>query len=134
VSRILLVEDVADLATELQASVPEGHEIIVAISRSEAVGLLDREPIDLVVTALVLEAGDYSDGLAVTRAAADRPLPIPAIIVASFSTPETCLKAIQAGAFDYIERNSPGIAFERLLGWKISKALASRESAAGVPR
>jgi DNA-binding NtrC family response regulator len=123
VGRILIVEDVAELAEELMRAAPHGHELVRAASTAEAIARLNDERVDLVVTALVLER-DFEDGLKIAKAAAARVTPCPAIIVTSYGTPQTCGAAIRERAFDYIERNSPGIDFGELLRWKMSLALA----------
>jgi DNA-binding NtrC family response regulator len=125
VARILLVEDLSELRQELRSAVDASHETCDACSAREALGRLDEQAFDLVICALVLETGDYmEDGLAVVRKATRSVPPAHAIIVASYSTPRTCVDAIEAGVYDYVERNSPGIDFVRLLRHKVSSALA----------
>jgi DNA-binding NtrC family response regulator len=125
-ARILIVEDAEELADELRTAVGPDHEITVLTNSGEAIRFIDANPIDLLVTALVLETGDFEDGLRVVSAAR-RSHPAPqAIIITSYGTPETCVQAIGAGAFDYIERNSPGIDFVQFLRWKVSLALAGQ--------
>jgi CheY-like chemotaxis protein len=123
VAQILIVEDVRELAEEMRSAMGTGHDISFAARSSEAAQRLQDAQVDLVVTALVLETGDYRDGLRVVEAAHDSPRPVPVIVVASYSTPEVCGRAIRAGAFDYIERNSPGIDFVEVLRWKAAQAL-----------
>src|SRR5437867_2428180 len=122
-ARILVVEDVEELAEELERAVGPGHSVFCAGSRTQALRALEEEVFDLVVTALVLETGDYNDGVSVVRAARQKNPVAQTILVCSYSTPEACREAIRAGVFDYIERNSPGIDFYELLRWKIALAL-----------
>jgi DNA-binding NtrC family response regulator len=125
VARILLVEDVSELRQQLRSALDPAHETCDAVSARDALRRLDEQPFDLVISALVLETGDYQeDGLAVVRKATATVPPVPAIIVASYSIPRTCVEAIEAGVFDYVERNSPGVDFVRLLRHKVSSALA----------
>jgi DNA-binding NtrC family response regulator len=124
VARVLIVEDLPELADELRTAVPFGHDVVAATSKREALGALAEHAADVVITALVLDTGSYGDGVAVTRAALERHSACRVIVVSSYSTPESCVAAIDAGAFDYIERSSPGIDFARVIRWKIAAALA----------
>ena len=133
-ARILIVEDVAELAEELRSAAPEGHELVSIASKEGAVEYLKEISVDLVVTALVLETGDYQDGLTVVRTSRQTSSTCKAIVVSSFSTPETCLEAIRAGAFDYIERNSPGIDFVGFLRWRMSIALGCHDGHGAAAR
>ena len=128
-ARILVVEHVEELAEELRAAVGTGHETIPAASRSDALRVLQVDIVDLVITALVLETGDYREGLDVIRAARERNPAVQAIIVTSYSTPATCREAIGVGVFDYIERNSPGLDFFEFLRCKIALALVGHHHA-----
>ncbi len=121
--RILIVEDVLELAEEIARAAPAGHEVVTAVTTHEALRMLEHDRVDLVVTALVLER-DFQDGLQVVQAALKVSPTCQTIIVTSYGTPDTCLKAIQARVFDYIERNSPGIDFIELLRWKMCLALS----------
>jgi len=124
VARVLIVEDLAELADEMRAAVPADHNVAYAKSRQAALAELDRTAADVVITALVLETGDYEDGVAVTRAALVRNPACRVILVCSYSTPDTCIAAIRAGVFAYLERNSPGLDFAAMLRWQVVTALA----------
>jgi DNA-binding NtrC family response regulator len=129
-ARILIVEDVAELREELRRAVDAEHDVFGAASAAEASSFLHSSAVDLVITAMVLETGDYTDGLGVVRSVTARNPAARAIVVTSYSTPEMCVKAIRAGVFDYIERNSPGINFFEVLRWKIRLAVHSAAPAA----
>jgi DNA-binding response OmpR family regulator len=57
--RILIVDDHEDLRTMLQVWLQaEGYEVVVAPDGGAALGLLDRNPVDLVVTDLCMPETD----------------------------------------------------------------------------
>jgi len=128
---VLVVDDLQELGSELEDAVGPGHEVVRVTSRLEVLRYLKQHDVALVITGLVLETGDYRDGLSLLSSARQRNRHAQAIVVASYSTPEACLAAVQAGVFDYVERNSPGIAFVELLKRKVALALEYERTLAG---
>lgn len=124
-ARVLIVEDLPELAEELEAAVPAGNDVVLAVRSQDARDELSHRSADVVITALVLETGDYEDGIRVIDAALKSNPACRVIVVCSYSTRETCVAAIRAGAFAYIERNSPGIDFPAMLRWQVLAALAT---------
>ena len=93
-----------------------GYNLILANSGKEALGIIDQEPVHLLLTDLIMPG---MDGLALTKAAKQRDPSIVVIMVTAFASIETAVQAMKAGATDYITK--PVIPEE--LNIKVAKAL-----------
>ncbi len=103
VAEILIVEDEAAHADVISEGLERlGHHCSVARNGEEGVARLDATAYDIVITDLML--GGQIDGLGVLREALDKAPATKVILVTAHSTVETCRKALQMGAFDYIEK------------------------------
>src|SRR5262245_41603276 len=102
-SRILIVDDDRDTCsfmTELLAQ-PD-REILTAHEPSEALGLIRRQPFDLIVSDINLNA--HATGLDLLRQfKADQPGG-QVVLISGFGTLETAIEAVRAGAFDYVSK------------------------------
>jgi DNA-binding NtrC family response regulator len=93
-----------------------GYNVLLANSGKEALGIIEQEPVHLLLTDLIMPG---MDGLALTKAAKQRDPSIVVIMVTAFASIETAVQAMKAGASDYITK--PVIPEE--LNIKVSKAL-----------
>jgi CheY-like chemotaxis protein len=95
--RILVVEDEAPMRRLLELELGEaGYEVVSVSSGEEALELLERESVDLVVLDLYLEG---MDGLAVLREAlAQRPW-LPVVIHSAYSAPRHDFRTWSAEAY-----------------------------------
>jgi len=83
-ARILLVDDEPSVRLFYSAVLAdEGHEVIEASSESEALGLLDAGPWDLVVLDLRLRA---QSGLELLQQIASHPARVPVIILTAYAS------------------------------------------------
>ncbi|MBI2890353.1 MAG: sigma-54-dependent Fis family transcriptional regulator [Nitrospirae bacterium] len=103
--RLLIVDD-EDESRRLIRSAIEGipvdpREIEEAASGEEAAARLAQAPFDIVLTDMVM---DRMDGLKVLKAAKDARTETEVILVTAYATIESAVKAIKAGAFDYISK------------------------------
>ena len=101
-SRILVVDDLkenTDLLTNFLE--PQGYEVIAALSGAEALRLVDQAPPDVVLLDLVMPE---MDGYEVCQLLKENPRTrhIPIIVVSGLSEREANVKAIEAGADDFI--------------------------------
>ncbi len=97
---ILVVEDEAKMARLLELSLQdEGLTTLIAGDAETGLRLLNREPIDLVLTDLKLPGMDGLEFLqAIKRANAE----IPVVVMTAYGTVETAVEAMKAGASDYV--------------------------------
>ncbi|MBS3734331.1 MAG: sigma-54-dependent Fis family transcriptional regulator [Phycisphaerae bacterium] len=100
---VLIVEDEHAHAEAMQEGLQrQGHECAVVHDGAAGIARLQAEHFDIIVTDLVL--GSEEDGLAVLGAARKRSPDTKVILVTAHSSVETCRRALQDGAFDYVEK------------------------------
>jgi len=100
--RVLVVDDDASLrrVTEVQLQ-QGGYHVLTAACGREALELLQKGPVELVVTDLKMPGMSGLDLL--KRIRADYP-EIVVILVTAFGTIETAVEAMRAGAYDYVTK------------------------------
>ena len=99
---ILVIEDKESMAQMLrQALRGEGHEVIVARDGREGIQKFKESKLDLVVTDLRIP---HKSGLEVLEAVKEQNPLIPVIMMTAYGTIETAVKAVKAGAYDFITK------------------------------
>jgi DNA-binding NtrC family response regulator len=118
---VLVVDDERNIREGLaEALALEGHEVATASDGEEALAVLGREEVDLVITDLRMPklAGDEL----LKRLNADWPT-VPVIILTGHGTIETAVQAMRDGAYDFLTKP---VDLERL-GLLVKRALSTRE-------
>jgi two-component system, NtrC family, response regulator PilR len=119
--RILVVDDERSMR-ELMAIVlrREGYDVLLAEKGRDAIELLEREPVDLLISDIKMP--DVS-GVEVLRAAKAIDRDILGIMVTAFASTETAVEAMRLGACDYLSKP-----FDvDLLKMKVREKIESRE-------
>ena len=100
--RILVVDDERSMR-ELLAIVlrREGYEVLLAENGRSAVNLLEREPVDLLISDIKMP--DLS-GVEVLRAAKKIDQDILGIMITAFASTDTAVEAMRLGACDYLSK------------------------------
>src|SRR5262249_26275256 len=100
--RILVVDDEQSMR-ELLAIVlrREGYEVLLADSGRAGVEMLEREPIDLLISDIKMP--DLS-GVEVLRAAKRADQDILGIMITAFASTDTAVEAMRLGACDYLSK------------------------------
>jgi two-component system response regulator PilR (NtrC family) len=99
---ILIVDDEEVLQDVLTSLVrEEGHEAIVARTGEEALTLLEREEVDLVLLDLMLPG---LSGMEVLRQAREHDPDLVVVVITAFSSIEGAIDAMKQGAFHYIPK------------------------------
>ena len=100
--RILVVDDERSMR-ELLAIVlrREGYEVLLAENGRAAIGLLEREPVDLLISDIKM--ADMS-GVEVLRAAKGIDPDILGIMITAFASTDTAVEAMRLGACDYLSK------------------------------
>ncbi len=101
-AHVLIVDDELNIRRVLAALLRrEGHEVSTAADGEQALAILQRAPVHVVVTDLVMPK---LDGLGLlTRVATDYP-DIPVIVITAHGSVDSAVQALKAGAFDYITK------------------------------
>ena len=100
---ILVVDDEGSLRDTFHFFLTrEGYEPVLTVaSFKEALSLLQNQPIDLVISDIVLEGSSGIDLLKHTRRLG---IDCPFIIITGFPDVDTAAEAVRLGAFDYISK------------------------------
>ncbi len=99
---VLLVEDERSIAVTLGDSLSAaGHKVKTVADGAEAIGLLEKEAFDCVVTDVRLPG---ADGMEVLRKARALPDPPEVVVMTAYATIEHAVEAMRAGAIDYLQK------------------------------
>jgi nitrogen regulation protein NR(I) len=102
VAHILIVDDEPNIRRVLAAMLKrEGYETTASADGEQALAVLQRSPVDVVVTDLVMPR---LGGLELLREARARYPDVPVIMITAHGTVDTAVEAMKAGAFDYISK------------------------------
>ena len=101
---VLVVDDTpANLGLVLEALGSAGLRVLVAENGPRALELLARQPVDLILLDMIMPG---MDGLAVCRQLRQQPAwrELPLIFITAVDAPEQKVRALEAGAVDYISK------------------------------
>ena len=99
---LLLIDDDASNRQALElAFVRSDYRVLTADSGEKGIEILNREPVDVVVTDLKM---GETDGLAVVRAAQKKQPPPPVLVLTAFGSIPSAVEALQSGAFNYLTK------------------------------
>ena len=101
-AHVLIVDDEPNIRRVLAAMLKrEGYETTAAADGEQALAVLHRTPVDVVVTDLVMPR---IGGLELLREVRARHPDVPVIMITAHGTVDTAVEAMKAGAFDYIAK------------------------------
>jgi two-component system response regulator PilR (NtrC family) len=101
-ARILVVDDERSMREMLQIVLRrEGYEVLLAENGRSAIELLEREPVDILISDIKMP--DLS-GVDVLRAAKKIDQDILGIMITAFASTETAVEAMRLGACDYLSK------------------------------
>ena len=102
VAHVLIVDDEVNIRRVLAAMLKrEGYEVTTAADGEQALGVLQKTPVHVVVTDLVMPRLGGMELL--RRVAGDFP-DIPVIVITAHGSVDSAVAALKAGAFDYITK------------------------------
>jgi DNA-binding NtrC family response regulator len=128
--RVLIIDDEEDVRAAIERRLRrEGYEADQAGSRSEALEKIaaSQPSYDLVITDMVME--EPTSGLGVLEAALGRDLFTEVLVLTAYGNVANAVEAMKRGAFDYIEKNIPGVDVYELLVLKLNQAMERRRAA-----
>lgn len=82
-------------------------------------------PYDIVVTDMVMESP--SSGLEVLQAALSNDVFTEVIVLTAYGNVANAVECMKRGAFDYVEKNIPGVDVFEILSLKVAQALERRK-------
>jgi len=125
--RVLVIDDEeAVLASVKRRLERDGYEVETANSAAEGVSkILDQvNPYGVIVTDMSMDNPD--SGLQILHAAFTRDLFAEVIVMTAYGNVANAVECMRRGAFDYIEKNAPGVDVYEILSIKIGQAMDRR--------
>jgi DNA-binding NtrC family response regulator len=132
---LLVVDDEDDVRAALKRRLErEGYEVETASNAATAaVAIRDQKPsFDVVITDMSMEEAD--SGLRVLTEAIASDVFTEVVVLTAYGNVANAVESMRRGAFDYMEKNVPGIDAFELLTLKIANAMERRRSAVSTIR
>ena len=103
---LLIVDDNEELREQMKWGLKRFYEVLEAADRAEAIGIMEREKIDLVTLDLGLppDPDGTSEGLAALEQVLSLPQSMKVIVITGNHDRANALKAVQLGAYDFMEK------------------------------
>jgi DNA-binding NtrC family response regulator len=125
--RVLVIDDeeavVASVKRRLER---DGYKVSTADNAATGISLILDAPksFDVIVTDMSMDNPD--SGLQVLHAAFTRDLFAEVIVMTAYGNVANAVECMRRGAFDYIEKNAPGIDVYEVMSIKIGQAMDRR--------
>ena len=131
-TKILVVDDKPVFRSRLEAAVSgDDREVTIAGSLEEALRLIEENDFAIVVTDLGLKGGPGEEGLEVIKAAKAKDVYTQVIAVSTYTNPEVNAKAMDLGAYTYLQRKMPAPEFQHEVASNVQAALDLRRKMLG---
>ena len=103
---VLVVDDDRLLRRQLHWALVERHRVLEAETRADAVELLQRERVDVVICDLHLppDLDGIEEGLAVVEAARSERPSVPVVVITGSDNKQAALEAVRRGAYGFFEK------------------------------
>jgi DNA-binding NtrC family response regulator len=134
-ARVLVVDDEDEVRSALKRRLErEEYEVVTAASAEDAKATIQAmsPTFDVVVTDMSMEEAD--SGLEVLRDAVAHDIFTEVIVLTAYGNVGNAVESMRRGAFDYLEKNIPGVDVYELLALKVNQALERRRSAVSTVR
>ena len=122
---ILIVEDEVSLRLTFELFLKRaGYKNVIGVSTAaEAIGVIDQQHLDLIISDIVLEG---ASGMDILRHAKESGKECPVVMVTGYPTLETASEAAKLGAFDYIPKPVKKDALLQVVGKALTPACESK--------
>jgi DNA-binding NtrC family response regulator len=133
--KILVVDDEDDVRLSLQRRMTrEGHTVQSAASQAEAIEVISKAevPFDVVLTDMLMESPN--SGVEVLKATLARDVFTEVVVLTAYGNVANAVECMKMGAFDYVEKNIPGVDVFELICIKVEQALDRRRSSLSTVR
>lgn len=133
--KLLVVDDEDDVRLSLQRRLKrEGHEVNIGASQAEGIQAVEEavEPFDVVITDMLME--EPNSGVEVLKATLARDVFTEVLILTAYGNVANAVECMKMGAFDYVEKNIPGVDVYELICIKVEQAMERRRSSLSTLR
>jgi DNA-binding NtrC family response regulator len=135
VCRILVIDDEEAVRSAVRRRLErDGYGVDVAETQPDGIEAIEKHkpPYDVVVTDMVMESP--TSGLEVLQAALSSDIFTELIVLTAYGNVANAVECMKRGAFDYVEKNIPGVDVFELLSIKVSQALDRRKASLSTLR
>lgn len=125
--QVLVIDDEEAVADAIKRRLErEGYRVTTAHSAEEGIQLINNapKPFEIIVTDMSMD--DPDAGLRVLHSAFVRDFFAEVIIMTAYGNVANAVECLRRGAFDYIEKNTPGVDAYELLTIKVGHAMERR--------
>jgi DNA-binding NtrC family response regulator len=125
--RVLVIDDEEAVLSAVRRRLErEGYRVSTADSSEQGMEMIENaeQPFDAIITDMSME--DPDSGLRVLHAAFARDLFAEVIVMTAYGNVGNAVECMRRGAYDYIEKNAPGVDVYEMLVIKIQHALDRR--------
>ncbi len=133
--RILVIDDEEAVRAAVKRRLErDGYEVVTAESEQSGIETIKSQdpPFDVVVSDMVMETPD--SGLNVLQAALTADVFTEVIVLTAYGNVGNAVECMKRGAFDYVEKNIPGVDVFDLLSIKVGQAIERRRSSVATLR
>lgn len=133
--RILVIDDEEAVRAAVKRRLErDGYEVETADSEKAGIDAIESQdpPFDVVVSDMVMETPD--SGLNVLQAALTADVFSEVIVLTAYGNVGNAVECMKRGAFDYVEKNIPGVDVYDLLSMKVAQAIERRRSSVATLR
>ncbi len=126
-NRLLVIDDEEGVLNAIRRRLErEGYSVETASNAPDAMHLIQttERTYDVIVTDMSMDTSD--SGLQVLHAAFSRDLFAEVIVMTAYGNVANAVECMRRGAFDYIEKNVPGVDAYEVLTKKIGDAMMRR--------
>lgn len=133
--KILVIDDEEAVQAAVKRRLErDGYEVATADSEKAGIEAIKSQdpPFDVVVSDMVMETPD--SGLNVLQAALTADVFSEVIVLTAYGNVGNAVECMKRGAFDYVEKNIPGVDVYDLLSMKVAQAIERRRSSVATLR
>ncbi len=133
--RILVVDDEEEVREAVQRRLErEGYNVDAALNAAEGIAMMQEaeHAYDIVITDMSME--DDQSGIRILEGAVTRDVFTEVVVLTAYGNVANAVECMKRGAFDYVEKNMPGVDVYELLCLKIQQAVERRRSAVDTVR
>lgn len=134
-NRLLIVDDEEDVRIAVKRRLErQGFQVDAAESAEAGIERIQsaHPPYDVIVTDMSME--DPEAGVQILQAAFGRDVFAEVIVMTAYGNVKNAVECMKRGAFDYLEKNIPGIDVYELLTIKVEQALDRRRQSMSAMR
>ena len=125
--RVLVIDDEEAVRTAVKRRLErDGYSVVTADCQAAGIEAIEKQspPFDVVVADMVMESP--TSGLEVMQSALSTDVFTEVIVLTAYGNVANAVECMKRGAFDYVEKNIPGVDVFELLSLKLQQALDRR--------